>query len=449
MQQVRAQNPREAFHTLDPFALVQPNDAWYFDLEHHLDLKHYPLKAKLDLLFYRPDFVQASDYVQIGVVGHKGTGKTTQLRKYMNELETSHNITPVFVDVLSTLDQADLSFADVVLILVQSVAEALKETPGKSNQFPNAQYQLVKNWFSEELLTETHTKEINAALETEASAKGGIPYLANMMAKITATLKTDNQYRTEIRRRAERDPNELIRNVNIFLDAASLSFGEPSKPRTIAVVFDNLEKITNRELVDIAVLQRADDLRKLRCHLLLFLDPADQFAPKTRMVSDVFSFVLVPMLPVRAETDDFDHVDGQTLNAITALLEKRLDTQLVFDDPHACIEEISRKSGGRLRDVLALTRRACENVFTGKIGLQDVKDASESLTNERVTAVKPNQWSRLAQIHHDKKIANDADDAHLLLHSLVLNYNGKQWFDVHPLVSLDKRFTDAWQKLKP
>jgi hypothetical protein len=122
---------------------------------------------------------------------------------------------------------------------------------------------------------------------------------------------------------------------------------------------------------------------------------------------------------------------------------------LVFDDPHACITEISRKSGGRLRDILALTRRACENAFSGKVSLQDVQYASESLTSERVTAVKPLQWSRLAEIHRDKQIANDSDDAHLLLHSLVLNYNGKQWFDIHPLVSLDKRFQEAWQKIKP
>jgi GTPase SAR1 family protein len=447
MQQVRAITPKEAFHTLDPFALVQPDDAWYLNLEQYLDLKHYPLKAKLDLHFDRPAFMQAQDYVQIGVVGHKGTGKTTQLRKYMSELETNQHILPVFVDVLSTLDQADLSFADVILILVQSVAESLKTVKGA--RFPKAQYELVKNWFSEELLTETHTKEILASLETTATAKGGIPFLANLMAKITATLKTDNQYRSEIRRRAERDPSELLRNANIFLDAASTAISTRQQPRTIAVVFDNLEKISKRSLVDSAVLQRADELRSLRCHLLLFLDPADQFAPKTRQVSDVFPFVLVPMLPLRERDQPLEHVDPTTLKAITALLEKRLDVNLVFDDPHACISEISRKSGGRLRHILALTRRACENAFSGKVSLQDVQYASESLTSERVTAVKPLQWSRLAEIHRDKQIANDSDDAHLLLHSLVLNYNGKQWFDIHPLVSLDKRFHEAWQKIKP
>ena len=63
--------------------------------------------------------------------------------------------------------------------------------------------------------------------------------------------------------------------------------------------------------------------------------------------------------------------------------------------------------------------------------------------------VKSRQWRRLAEIHRDKQVANDEDDAHLLLHLLVLNYDGEPWWDVHPLVRLDERFEESWQSVSP
>ena len=86
---------------------------------------------------------------------------------------------------------------------------------------------------------------------------------------------------------------------------------------------DNLEKIGKRERVDAAVLRRAEELRQLQCHLVLFFDPADQYGAK--------------------------------------------------------------------------------------------------------------------------QVANDPRDSHLLLHLIVLNYDGEPWWDVHPFVLRDERFEAAWK----
>ncbi len=139
---------------------------------------------------------------------------------------------------------------------------------------PKAQSDLVELWFAEELLTETHRKEIVGTVLTEAKAEGGIPFLAKLTAKVTGVLKSDNEYRKEIRRQAERDPADLVRRANALLDAAATAISLASgEKRRIAVVLDNLEKLNDRQ-VDAAVLRRADELRQLRCHLVLFFDPA-------------------------------------------------------------------------------------------------------------------------------------------------------------------------------
>src|SRR5262249_33623639 len=152
-------------------------------------------------------------------------------------------------------DQADLSFADLMLVIARAVVAALES---EDLAVPATQSKLLELWFAEELLTETHRQEILGSIDTEAAATARVPFLAKLAAKITASLKTDNEYRREIRKRAERDPYDLIRHVNDLLDAASEALSQKfGVRRKIAVVVDNLEKLSDRRQVDAAVLRRA------------------------------------------------------------------------------------------------------------------------------------------------------------------------------------------------
>jgi hypothetical protein len=195
------------------------------------------------------------------------------------------------------------------------------------------------------------------------------------------------------------------------------------------------------------VLRRADDLRQLRCHLVLFFDPADQYAPATVQAGQAFDVITVPMLPTRARSDPPDHVDGAAIAAIKDLLDRRADLRLGFAHADDCVREIARLSGGRLRDVLHLARLACELADPDRVSPEHVAAAARRLKGERLAAATPAHWQRLAEIHRDKHVANDPSDAHLLLHSLVLNYDGDPWWDVHPLVRLDLRFDSAWKSI--
>lgn len=433
MRQIRAMIPGEAFDTLDPFALVGPDDPWHCDLESRFDPARYGFGAQLARRL-RPRRT-GPDFVKVGMVGHKGTGKTTQVRKVMADLR-SERIYPVFIDALTSLDQVNLSFSDIILVLTNGVVSGLSQA---NAEVPGEEFELLKAWFTEELLTGTHKNEILGKLQAEASASAGIPFLA----KLTAVLKSENEYRQEIRRRAERDPVDLLRRANQLLDAGSIAL----EGQKVAIVVDNLEKLGDRKQVDAAVLCRGEDLRQLRCHLVLFFDPADLYAPITTQASQAFDVVTVPMLPVRQRDDGPDHVAAGALAAIRELLDKRVDVERVFEPAEACVREIARLSGGRLRDVFHVARLACELADPDPVTPPHIESAARKLRGERLTLVRPDDWPRLAEIHRDKQVANDPTDTHLLLHGIVLNYDGDPWWDVHPLVRLDQRFQTAWQSL--
>jgi hypothetical protein len=337
-KQTRAATPADAFWTFDPLALVRPGDPWYCNLDDYFDRHHYGFANDLKRRLTPPD----ARFMHVGVVGHRGTGKTTQVRRVTSELRAG--TVSVFVDAIATLDQADFTFSDLLLVVVESVVARLKEA---KVDIPQEEAELVRLWFAEELLTEEHRNSIIGTVETEASAKGGLPWIASLAAKLTAQLRSDNVYRQEIRRRAERDPNDLLRKVNRLLDAATKALNA----ERLLVVVDNLEKIDNRNLVDAAVLRRAEDLRRLRCDLVLFFAPSDQYAPISVAVRDAFETVTIPVFPVRDRNHPADHVSQEAHRAVRQLLALRSDLTSVFAEVDDTVKLIACLSGGRVRDV--------------------------------------------------------------------------------------------------
>jgi hypothetical protein len=115
VNQVRASTAEEAFFTLDPFALEKSNDAdnrtlqatdpWFCDLESFFDHRH-ALSPRLKRLFGAPTSMGNRNLVFAAVIGHKGTGKSTQIRKAITELEPT-GIEPAFVDALAALDETN------------------------------------------------------------------------------------------------------------------------------------------------------------------------------------------------------------------------------------------------------------------------------------------------------------------------------------------------------
>jgi hypothetical protein len=431
----RARNTEEAFRALDPFALVKPGDPRFADLDAILPRDHYGVSAQLKRHFR--GLVNDPQWVHLGVVGHKGTGKTTMVRKAMSDL-SGEGIMPVQVDAMLTLDQGDFTFADMMLVIARSVIDCVVE---QQVQVEAELLEQIQRWFADEFFETQERKEISGMVEAKAGAGNVLALLAEFSVRVTAALKSATEYRKTIRSKAERNANELVRLVNALLDGVHTALGE--RRQQLCVVFDNLEKFDDRDLVDRAVLRRADDLRRLRCHLLLFFSPADQYAPRTVQAGQAFPLVNVPVLPVRFFGDPPEQVRAEAKRAIERLLDARLELDRIFDDVSMCIEALARLSGGHIRDVLYLTRQAGERAEPGKIAVAHIQAASKSLAGQRTILMRTEDWRRAVEIGETHKVGNRAEDSHMLLHSCVLNYNGEPWWDVHPVIRADSLFVAA------
>lgn len=431
-----------ASQALSPLHLVRPDHPWYVNLDALLPAEHYGVTRKLHALFE-----ESSGWLHMSVVGHGGSGKSTLVRQAMVGL-ARRGIMPIYINAEESFDQVDMTFADVVLVLVEAVVRTLVDEAQTIRLDPR-RLELVRSWFATEIVGESHRKELVGELQTSAGAKVGLPMIAGAAARISGALRSDNVYRTDIRRRVERDPRALVVHANQLLDGVHEALAE--RKQQVCVVFDNLEKIREREQVATAILRRADDLRRLRCHAVYFMSPVEQYAPTadTRQLDQLFApIVEVPMIPVRVNRDQPDDaVDARAIDAITRVLSKRIVVDELFTDVGACVSAIARWSGGRLRDVIDLARQACEfadlDPQAGKVTVEHVDKAARKLAGRRLTVMQPQCWARAREIHEHKQVDNRAEDALMLHHSLVLAYNGDPWWDVHPFLRSDRRFGEA------
>lgn len=431
---IQARTPTEAYWTLDPFAVVKPGDPWFANLEKLVPREHYGIAHKLKRQLGRGP--ARPEFVHVGLMGHAGVGKTTLVKNALAELAGS-GVTPVYINALEAFDQSDYVFSDLMLVLAEAVIRALADM-----QLAVAVEQLeaVRRWFADEVLIQTHRDQIVGTIEVEAGASLSVPFLSALAAKVTAALKSDNEYRREIRRRAERDPRDLVRRVNLLLDAVHEALA-PRQAR-LCVVFDNLEK-TQLELVDRALLARSDEFRRLRTNAVLFFNPSCEYSPLSTPASRAFEVINVPVLPVRFPGDAPDFIRPEATAAIEIMLAHRLVLDAVFEQPKACVEALAHLSGGHIRDMLTIARRAVENVEPDKVALADIRKAGIWLGRRRTSSLRPEDFARAVEIHATNRILDTDQDRRMLKNSCVLPYDGTEWWDIHPCIVDDDLFRAA------
>ena len=131
------------------------------------------------------------------------------------------------------------------------------------------------------------------------------------------------------------------------------------------------------------------------------------------------------------------------INILKEIVYKRADESL-FEE--GAIDLLVRKTGGSIRDIftsIILAARYADNVNQSTILKKDIELALTELTSQLRLPLNTSDYANLWKIHEDKQ---DIENNNLMLIYLrarvVLEYNGDNWCDLHPLI------TDFIEELK-
>jgi len=251
----------------NPNEALKPTDERFVDLD---DLRGTPLRKVLVKLLLASDSVE--NYAKVAVVGHRGSGKSTELNRASVDIQ-ARGYETLWASVNENLDPREISFSDIVRLMVLLLDDRFGQETHNHPPIKQA-FDNVLDWFKE--VSKTFTKEIDSAKELGMKARIGGPAsasgllvkteLGELSAAISVVRRSEGKERTEIRETFERYNNQLVDNLNSLIRAIT-EICCPGK--SLVIILDNVDKYEPKVVND-AFLRNSELLREVDCHLAIY-----------------------------------------------------------------------------------------------------------------------------------------------------------------------------------
>lgn len=353
--------------------------------------------------------------------GHIGSGKTTELRQYLDRFTESGHYLPVEVNVLTLLDGNNLAYSEVLMAMAERLLRVLGENQVK---LPDASLDPIRNWFA----TSTRVTEIfkQAGVEAEAKAElgGGFPGLLKLVTRLTSSFKTGastkNEMRIEIRNRF----TQLADAFNALIRSAENSLNG----RRIVFLIDGTDKLRGED-TDSFFIYDAEQLLTIAT-LAIYTAPLqlkyDGRIGGNRLDADL----VLPMIKLYERTGARCEAGWVAMREILL----RRASEKLFDSDEV-IGLLVDHSGGHPRELLHLLRLCCELAPGESIDRPTAQAAIDRLAADYRRWLTPEDYALLCEIDRTPEHGGNDERAQRLLHRLALmEYNNGSWRRSHPVI---------------
>jgi hypothetical protein len=387
------------------------------------------------------------------ISGHRGCGKSTELKRLVKDLETKGYLVVDFA-ADEDIDVGDLVYTDLLMAIIKRLERTLAE---KEIEIDPKLADGVAMWFAEVVYGWEKEDEMEGILKTEfelgVKAPAPLPILAKILARISGQIKTGQKIREEVRLQLDPQVYQFIERINEFIQAAIPKI-KTKGYQDIVLVIDNLDRIvlrvlddkTGRTTHDALFLEHAEQLKALDAHMVYTVPISMFYSPKATQLTGSFpNYSILPMIKVQEE--DGSPCDNG-IERLYEVAEKRIDLKGIY--ARDSVKFLAKKSGGMLRDFIRLLGYTIEMAQARggeiPIDLELAEKAFRRLVNEYGRMVPDEHFKLLAKVAKQKRAPNDEDHQKMLYNLSVLEYmNGYRWCDVHPAVRELPEFKDAWR----
>ncbi|RCJ26129.1 pilus assembly protein PilB [Nostoc minutum NIES-26] len=380
--------------------------------------------------------------------GHRGGGKSTELRRLKSYLENRQFYVVYFEADEEDIDSEDAQYTDILLACTRRLLKDLKEI---ASPRPILDW-LKSRWEDLKDLAQTPIEFESLGVEAQLS----------QFAKLTANLRAVPELRQKIRQKINPHTVTLIQVLNEFLNDAKQNL--PKGYTQLAVIVDNLDRMVlvkdgDRTNYEEVFLDRSEQLQALDCHLIYTLPISMLYSTRATDLRDIYGECLtLPMIMVNTINGD---IYQPGLNKVKEVINKRVRQiapelsleKEIFDNPQT-LEKLCLMSGGHVRNLLLLTQDAIGRTEELPIAEKAVRRAITQARDTYRRAVGNHQWCLLAEVSRSKRIINDDQYRSLMFNRCLLEYRYlddegemQRWYDVHPLIQGVPEFKEAVAKL--
>lgn len=380
------------------------------------------------------------------VYGHRGCGKSTEINKFISELDDSWLV--IKLNAGDFLPVSGNQAADVLLAACTRLMDIAEERGLALNE---ASMRPVVEYFAETTRTQTQYRDGQLDLETGVDASGSIlGKLYGLRAKLVAALKFGSRSEMSTVESVRRRKGELAAAVHALTRAAEMAWQRKcSNPSgRLLLTIEDLDKLgledAHRIFVEDGRLLAEVGIRAIYTIPIFAFHSADAGAIRAYFDDEQ----RLPMIKVVAP-DGSPAPDGR--DVVARIVRSRVAEGIL---PADALEVLIDRTGGVLRDVFEAIQTAAQFRQVKRTGILDRTAIEEALRRMETTiglqiAYPPGEkgdkrdprplQEKLAEIARkqaakQRVIAQADPDLQLLLMSgALLEYNGDGWLGVHPL----------------
>ena len=365
-------------------------------------------------------------YTKILLMGHKGSGKSTEMVKISEELKDQYEI--INFSIAQEVELIGIQYIDVIFAVMSQIIEYLSTSQAVKvkSEILDKMTQYWKNEISIEF-----TK--NELAEAEAGGEAGLGFLKKISVYGKGILKTGTETKKTIRKSIEPKISYLISLMNETLEDMNDQLKEKQQ-KELLIVVEDLDKLDIADARHLFVEHRKT-LLALHLKMIFSFPIYMAYTAEFGMINDDFDKdVLYSMIKVN-NSDRSENEEG--ISVLKEIVYKRMKEKLVAED---ALKYMILKSGGAIRDLFSMLTNCAilelSKTEPQQISMEDATVAAMRLksTYERFIT-SPKQFERLIEIYNDPHPENTDEVLSELLKTLaVIEYNGERWCGVHPVL---------------
>ncbi len=389
------------------------------------------------------DFQEPAECSTILFTGHRGSGKSTELKRIQKQWEEEYRV--IYLEVNEETDINDARYTDLYLIVIKQVEFELRKLG------LNFDVQLQRNfeaWFKEVPKETEESVEKSVSIEGEATLGSEAPFIAKLLVKLLAQIKGSDKQKTTIRQTLEKDLSRLKADINLLLGDAYVKLRKQfPQCKGLLIIFDNLDRVPP-SVAEHLFLDYAAQLQELECTIIYTVPISILCSPKNPLNQFDGNPHIVPMVNIYEFERDRCHLNyNQTgLDAVASLIERRVDVDAVFESREVLLD-MAKASGGHVRQLMQMMRTACQTSRTNKHSKITAEDVTYAIKQQQFSFerfIPEDHYPHLAQVCITKNVSKDDIGQLMLFNTSVLEYNGdKRWNYPNPVVKQNEFFKQA------
>ncbi len=382
--------------------------------------------------------------------GHIGCGKSTEILQLKQQLE-SEGFHVVYFESSQDMEMGDVDLSDILLAIARRVVESLEAVKVKTEA---KGFRAMLNGAVKILQTEIELSaeaDVPGVGKIEASTNGEFS-LSLGIGKLSAKTKDSPDLRSKLRGYMEPKTNGLLDLINQEILLPGIADLKKVGKEGIVVIVDNLDRVDDspkpwgRPQTEYLFVDRAEQLRKLQCHVVYTMPLALRFSRDYGTLTARFMTdpIVLPMVPV-VRRDGSTHEEGIALlrqMVLSRVLPDSSPTERlnavneIFDNINT-LDRLCFASGGHVRNIMRLLNDALRKQRGLPITVEILEDTIRKRRNELVLSIDYDEWRLLQQVNETKKVVGDIGYQTLIRSMYVYEYqdNDGSWFEVNPVLA--------------